>query len=71
MYWAAPCVTLRERTEWVETVQSGWNTLVDADPQALAAALAAPAPAAAREPFYGDGHAGERIVASIATFLGL
>ncbi len=66
-----PCVTLRDRTEWVETVQSGWNALVDADPQALAAALAAPAPAAAREPFYGDGHAGERIVASIAAFLDL
>jgi UDP-GlcNAc3NAcA epimerase len=66
-----PCVTLRDRTEWVETVQSGWNTLVDADARALAGALAAPPPTATREPFYGDGHAGERIVATVAAFLGL
>jgi UDP-GlcNAc3NAcA epimerase len=66
-----PCVTLRDRTEWVETVQSGWNTLVDADPEALRGALAAPRPHSARPPFYGDGHAGERIVAAVAGFLGV
>jgi UDP-GlcNAc3NAcA epimerase len=64
-----PCVTLRDRTEWVETVGSGWNTLVDANEQALAAALSTPVPAGGREAFYGDGHAGERIVAAVARFL--
>ncbi len=59
-----PCVTLRANTEWVETVETGWNTLVDLDADAALAALER-APPAERPTLYGDGHAAERCVEAI------
>jgi UDP-N-acetylglucosamine 2-epimerase (non-hydrolysing)/UDP-GlcNAc3NAcA epimerase len=59
-----PCVTLRDTTEWVETVDSGWNVLVDLDTQAALGALER-RPPAERPDLYGDGRAGERVVAAL------
>jgi UDP-GlcNAc3NAcA epimerase len=55
-----PCVTLRDTTEWVETVEAGWNTLVDLDRDAALAALER-RPPGERPELYGGGHAAERV----------
>ena len=63
-----PCITLRSETEWVETVDAGWNRVVDADPGAVAAALADEAfmnRDRPRPPLYGDGRTAARIVAAL------
>ena len=59
-----PCLTLRSRTEWTETVDAGWNVLVDLDADAAVAALERPLPPE-RPPLYGDGRAGERVVEAL------
>jgi UDP-GlcNAc3NAcA epimerase len=58
--WGVPCLTLREETEWVDTVAAGWNIIVGVDADAFAAALLRPRPAQ-RPPIFGDGHAAHRI----------
>jgi UDP-N-acetylglucosamine 2-epimerase (non-hydrolysing) len=61
-YLDTPCVTLRDRTEWTETVDAGWNTLVGADPEQISAAIRSAGDLPAKPDLYGNGTAASRIV---------
>jgi UDP-GlcNAc3NAcA epimerase len=62
-FWLrVPCVTLREETEWVETIQTGRNVLAGVNHERILAAVrAAAAPSPPPPSVYGDGHAASRI----------
>jgi UDP-N-acetylglucosamine 2-epimerase len=63
-----PCVTLRGETEWVETLEGGWNVLAGADRQTVLDALARPPSGDPPQP-YGDGNAASKIVEHLADAL--
>ena len=59
---AVPCVTLREDSEWPETLTEGWNELAGADAEKIVAAATRPLPTGTPPALFGDGHAAEKIV---------
>jgi UDP-N-acetylglucosamine 2-epimerase len=62
-YWlGVPCVTLRDETEWVETVEHGWNRLVGAQQEHIVDAICHWSPSDKRPPLYGEGQAVEDCV---------
>jgi UDP-N-acetylglucosamine 2-epimerase len=64
-----PCVTLRENTEWVETIEDGWNVLVGADADRIVLAAGKANGAHRRhDARFGDGHAAARMAAIISAF---
>lgn len=61
-----PCITLRDESEWGETVTAGWNQLVGADrDNIISAVLSAKMPTAEQAALYGDGHAAPKIIENI------
>lgn len=69
-FHGVPCITLRDTTEWVETVDGGFNTLTGMDATRVRAALADASMPAERPPYYGDGHAADRIARAVVEELG-
>ncbi len=59
-----PCTTVRTETEWVETVELGWNVLAQ-DADAVRAAVMRPRPPSTDATPYGDGHAAQRVIATL------
>ncbi|MFN8404178.1 MAG: UDP-N-acetylglucosamine 2-epimerase [Anaerolineales bacterium] len=55
------CITLREETEWVETVSAGWNSLAGVDAKRIKSLYETWKPEGERPLLYGDGHAAEKI----------
>lgn len=62
-FLSRPCITLRDETEWTETVEAGWNLLVGVEPDVVLDAWFNFAPPAAQPALFGTGDAAQRIVA--------
>jgi UDP-N-acetylglucosamine 2-epimerase len=57
-----PCITLRENTEWVETVGDGWNVLVGASKEQIAKMANDFEPEGEQKDVFGSGNASVKIV---------
>lgn len=61
-----PCITVRQQTEWVETLNGGWNVLASARTEDILTKVTRMEPERnARVDYYGDGHAAEKILKEI------
>ncbi|MEM2550465.1 MAG: UDP-N-acetylglucosamine 2-epimerase (non-hydrolyzing) [Nitrososphaerota archaeon] len=66
-FMGKPCVTLRESTEWVETVETGWNVLVSADKEKILNALKGFKPRGKPDlSLFGDGEASRRVASILS-----
>jgi UDP-N-acetylglucosamine 2-epimerase len=64
-FWGVPCVTVRDETEWIETLKDGWNILTGANRERILKALDMPRPIEERTVVYGDAQVSSRIVTEI------
>lgn len=63
-----PCLTLRDETEWMETVEAGWNRLVGVDANCIESAWKTFSPSAIQPPIFGDGTASDKIAGILDRF---
>jgi len=60
-FFGVPCITLRDETEWIETVEDGWNAVVGTHGEDIVHAIANFNPTGTKAKSFGDGHAADRI----------
>ena len=68
-FYNVPCITLRDETEWIETVESGWNVLVGADSEKISASYSRLMRPNSSPKVYGDGRAAEKIINALVSFI--
>ena len=62
-YWlGVPCLTLRDETEWIETVEAGWNQLVGAEGERIRKAVGSHQQPSGSPVLYTENHAVRSIV---------
>ncbi len=64
-FFRKPCATLREETEWVELVETGWNALVGADAKLISETLRNAKRPETETVLYGDGKSAQKIVTTL------
>ena len=64
-FFGVPCITLRDETEWIETVEDGWNALVGTETEEILHAIEHFNPSGTKSKSFGDGHAAEQIAAVV------
>ena len=68
-FFGVPCLTLRPETEWIETVEAGWNVVVGSESSLIVDKALNMQPPQAERGMFGDGHAGARIVYTLGNSL--
>jgi UDP-GlcNAc3NAcA epimerase len=65
-FFRRPCITLRDETEWIETLDNGCNVLAGAGTEAILQAASRASAAGPWSASYGDGDSGGKILAALA-----
>ena len=60
-WFGKPCITVRDETEWIETLEGNWNTLTGARSEEIVNAVNKPKPVLSTNNVYGDGNASSHI----------
>ena len=68
-FMSKPCITMRDETEWVETVDVGWNVVVGTDKAKILESIKNFNPKNEQPYIFGDGKASEKIVELIKKYI--